>query len=188
MTPFLSLMILLVFGICPMIAVLFARPGPNESRSIRILLRTFLLGLAFLTFVFFIWRCFVFFSPAQEPSDSASLERAFQNEFGALPPDDVSNIHWRQIEVADAWIAWLKFNASEGTMDGLLKKFIPSDKNAFEDATRGGNTPPWWLPREAGKIRFYACPGWSPNHGRSIAFCAYDSARKLAYFCHSDID
>jgi|GEM_PF-4174751 len=127
-------------------------------------------------------------TPPLDLTDPQTLRRAYQSEFGIPPSSDVTNIQCRQVVVGVSGCGWFRFNASPTTIDALLPRFTPCDRDAFLDTGKGGNTPSWWNPESEPIVGYYRAEHWSKSFQNSTAVIGYDKTNQVVYFCHSGFD
>ena len=123
------------------------------------------------------------------PSDlsgPSELREAYRSEFGSSPPSDVSDHHVRVASVGDWWGAWQKFRASSTTIDALLIRFEPTDRQAFISATDGPNAPKWWTPDGDAIVGYFVASEWHKGSLTSKAYIGVDHARSVIYFFHDE--
>lgn len=172
--------VLVVMGGCALGALVTAALVWYCTRRRPRALRAGLLLLTPVPFYLLMSRCL----GPYEPTDPKALASAFETEFLVPPPTDVTNIQVSQSMVAD-WVgAWMRFEASPGTVDILLKRFTPCERLEFDDADRGPHVPSWWRPDTDGVVSFYKASPWSDQFFRSTAVMAHDAAKHVVYFYH----
>ena len=122
---------------------------------------------------------------SSEPGDEAGKAACYEMEFGTPPPAGVTNLRAKQYVVQDTVVAWLRFEATPEIVDSLLKRFAPSDRKAFDEASGGANTPEWWKPDGDQITVFYSVEGWSKDFPNSTAVIAHDAGKRVVYFSHT---
>jgi hypothetical protein len=120
-------------------------------------------------------------------ADPQDLRGAYCYEFGIPASADVTNINCRQVVVGDSGISWLRFQASSSTVDSLLRRFRPSNREEFMASTKGA-IPEWWNPQATSLVAYYRAEHWRKDFHYSDAFLAHDQAKRLVYFYHDGSD
>lgn len=116
--------------------------------------------------------------------DSGSIE-TYKFEFGEIPTPDIKKIHAKQLIIADACRAWLKFEAGASLSEELKRKgFHVISKQEFDQNSGGANIPSWWEIKSGDDAVFYGFNHWKNNFTNSMAVFWYDKDSKLMYFCH----
>lgn len=184
MFTILAILVFLGMAVATLIAIIAVLWGIRK-RSVRATLIR--LGLCILPLAAYILFCTWIFGPADYHSPQ-DLAAAYRTEFGDPPPSDVTDMRARQVVVGDSGAALLRFRASSQTIDGLLARFVASDRGTFAKAGSGGNVPSWWTPDVDKVESFYTADHWSKFFSYSTAHIGIDREKSIVYFYHSGSD
>jgi len=110
------------------------------------------------------------------------LKEAYHTEFGSDPPPDVTDFQVRVAVLGDWWGAWHRFRAAGATIDSLITKFEPTDRQSFSDAIGTGSMPGWWRPDADGVDAYYVAHQWRSESGHSEAYLGINRAKGVVYF------
>ncbi len=132
----------------------------------------------------FIGLAYLWFRP-YDPTSTADLKKAYQAEFGTLPPAGVTVLKARQIVIADSGAQWLLLQVAPDQIDKHIGMgFTKTEETPLEFlGPPGPNAPKWWTPPATG-LEFYSNTNWSKAGGwyHSEASMGIDRASQTIWF------
>jgi len=138
----------------------------------------------------FIGLMYLMFRP-YDPTSETELKRAYEADFGNLPPAGITVLKARQIVVGDSGGQWLLLKATPEEIDRHIamgftnSPYVPSDF----DGDAGANAPKWWQPPTKG-LEFYENNNWSKAGGwhSSWATMGVDRSSNVIWFTATKVD
>lgn len=151
----------------------------NEARTILQRRALVLLGAC-------IWMCTQLSgcSGSYEPTNPASLNQCYVNEFGSPLPDGVQVQQVKIVGVGDAEGRFFRFKANQAVIESILRRgFKPSSLETFRSMSIGGYPPDWWRPEGDKLIHFYQNKEWTKHSSESVsyAYIGFNAERNLVY-------
>jgi hypothetical protein len=142
-----------------------------------------LLALA-LTIPFLFCGCWY----SSEPKRRDQLEKQFRNDFGFVPPAEVTEIRCKMVRVGDSFVRWLSFRADTVTISRIVTNGFDSSAFAELEKSRiirtgksspalidpyeiNPNAPKWWP--DLSRVKFkqlYYTSGWSKSESAYTYF------------------
>jgi hypothetical protein len=114
---------------------------------------------ASVALMYFAWRPY-------DPTSPADLGKAYEADFGVLPPPGITVLKARQIVVGDSGGQWLLLKASPEEVTRHIamgftgKTQTPNDFNGLA----GANAPDWWTP-PTHRLELYENQNWNKGGG-----------------------
>jgi hypothetical protein len=138
----------------------------------------------------FIGLAYLWFRP-YDPASESDLRRAYQADFGNLPPVGITVLRARQVVVGDSGGQWLLLKATPEEIERHIAMGFTNATRAPDDfgGGAGGSIPKWWQP-PTNRLEVLENGDWSKTGGwsRSAAAISVDRGSNLIWFVTSKSD